>query len=303
MTPSTQVRQVRSVPARESLVTASLPLLRASAFAAIAVPASLVGHLAGGGGIPDEATLLLAVALVIVVYRVALAARERSWPVITLALAGAEFAVHVLFDTGGANTGWPGPTAIAPGTPAMNMSAMIAGHADAGSGLLMMAGHAGAVVLLGWVLRRGERVLWSMAGPASDDPRPRPAPAPARRRDADRLCAHRAPAQPPAWPRPGVRPRPPVFPDHRWRPVARAAARPQRGCLSGRMPINRALGRPRSGVTAAVLWLPCHGCPDPYWPTSICPVGPREVACLCSESSASPESSGIGEVSGPLPGD
>jgi hypothetical protein len=163
MTPSTQVRQVRSVPARESLVTASLPLLRASAFAAIAVPASLVGHLAGGGGIPDEATLLLAVALVIVVYRVALAARERSWPVITLALAGAEFAVHVLFDTGGANTGWPGPTAIAPGTPAMNMSAMIAGHADAGSGLLMMAGHAGAVVLLGWVLRRGERVLWSMA--------------------------------------------------------------------------------------------------------------------------------------------
>jgi hypothetical protein len=133
---------VRSAPSRDSghLLTASRPLLRAFTFAGVAVPVSLAGHLAdaGAGARPDEATLLLAVALVTVAYRVLLAGRERSWPLISAALGGTELILHVVFGSG-------------------------AGHVHSGSGLTMTAGHAIAALVLGWFLRGGERALWSAA--------------------------------------------------------------------------------------------------------------------------------------------
>jgi hypothetical protein len=133
---------VRSAPARDSghPLNASRPLLRAFAFAGVAVPVSLAGHVAGAsagaGAVPDEATLLLAVAAVTVAYRVLLAGRERSWPLISAALCGTELTLHVLFGSG-------------------------SGHVHPGSGLAMTAGHVVAALVLGWFLHGGERALWS----------------------------------------------------------------------------------------------------------------------------------------------
>ena len=163
------VARARSVPARETVVPASLPLLRACAFAAIAVPVSVVGHLAGGGAVPDEATFLLALAMVTVGYRLVLARRERSWAAISVALGCAEFALHLLFD-GGSAADTPIAT-VAGRLPArlpaamgdMDMSPIGMLHGHVTSGMLMTAGHVASALVLGWVLRHGERVLWSAA--------------------------------------------------------------------------------------------------------------------------------------------
>jgi hypothetical protein len=142
---------VRSVLARGRLSrpAASRPLVRAAGFAGIAVPVSLVGHLAGGGAAPDEATLLLAVAATTVAVRLLLAGRERSWAAISAALGGAEFALHTWFGSGtgsGAGTGHGHlPDAV---------------HL---TGVPMTAGHLVAALVLGWFLRNGERALWSSA--------------------------------------------------------------------------------------------------------------------------------------------
>jgi hypothetical protein len=153
---------------REPALAASRPLTRAVAFATAAVPVSVGGHLAGGGSIPDDATLLMAAAMMIVAYRVVLAARERSWPVISLALGVCECVLHALFGAGspmmmesGSTAGHRSARMLMPA--GMGGSTATAVHAHLAPGLVMLAGHAAAALLLGWALRQGERVLWAAA--------------------------------------------------------------------------------------------------------------------------------------------
>jgi hypothetical protein len=141
-------------PSRRSPVDASRPLVRAAVFAVVAVYVSVAAHLLGGGARPDESLLLLAVALVTVLYRVLLAGRERSWPVLAAALAAAEAGLHELF----------GASLDATGMPLAGHAGMAHGTASGTHrGLSMIVAHAVAAVLLGWVLRHGERAAWSAA--------------------------------------------------------------------------------------------------------------------------------------------
>jgi len=122
------------------------PLSRAVAFAAVAVPVSLTGHLAARGQAPDEASVLLAFAAVVFGHRVLVAGRERSWPVLTAWLAAAQLLLHVTLPAAQASGHVHGPAGgAAPPVP------------------LMVAGHAVAAVVLGWFLRQGEEALWSAA--------------------------------------------------------------------------------------------------------------------------------------------
>jgi hypothetical protein len=139
---------------RDVALEASRPGVRAAAFAALAVPVSLAGHVEAGGSAPDDATLLLACALVVVGHRLVIAHRERCWPVLALALAATEFGLHHLFGLG------------AGGHLAMDAARSGYPHAAGGhapSGAAMVAGHALAAVVLGWFARQGEAALWSAA--------------------------------------------------------------------------------------------------------------------------------------------
>ncbi|HEX2807216.1 MAG TPA: hypothetical protein VHN80_13720 [Kineosporiaceae bacterium] len=160
-----------SVRDHDPALAASLPLARAFVFASVAVPVSVVGHVAGGGSAPDDATFPMAAALVVVAYRGLLAGRERSWPALALALAAAEPALHFLFVAGSRCTatvasGDPSPM---PGMimPGMEMPGPGGSHAAVSAGLIMLAGHTASALILGWFLRSGERALWSAAGGAT----------------------------------------------------------------------------------------------------------------------------------------
>ena len=136
---------------RSRLLMASRPLLRAGGFAAVATPVSLAGHVAAGAPAPDHATVLLGVSLTVLAHRALLGRRERSWPVITLALASTQLGLHLLL-SGDAGTH---VHALRP--------------ASSGSGLppvAMLAAHALAALVLGWFLRQGEQALWSAGGRA-----------------------------------------------------------------------------------------------------------------------------------------
>ena len=129
-----------------SPLPAPRPLGRAVAFAAVAVPVGLTGHLAARGQAPDEASVLLAFAAVVLGHRVLVAGRERSWPVLTAWLAAAQLLLHVVLPAAQASGHVHGPAGgAAPSAP------------------LMVAAHAVAAAVLGWFLRQGERALWSAA--------------------------------------------------------------------------------------------------------------------------------------------
>jgi hypothetical protein len=127
---------------------ASRPLLRAGGFAAVAMPVSLAGHLAAGAQAPDHATVLLGVALIVLAHRTVLGRRERSWPVITLALVSTQVCLHVLLACdAGAHV------------HALRSQATVTGLPTPA----MLAAHVLAALVLGWFLRQGERALWSAA--------------------------------------------------------------------------------------------------------------------------------------------
>lgn len=83
-------------------VRSSHPLARATAFAATAVTVSLVGTSPPAELPRGEATVLLALVLTGVGYRMLLAGRERSWPALETARALTECALHLLFMHGAA---------------------------------------------------------------------------------------------------------------------------------------------------------------------------------------------------------
>lgn len=150
---------------RTGPTAASEPLLRSAGFAAVAVPTALAGHVAGGGSTPDQASVLLAIALCIAGHRLLLAATERSWAVLTLALAAAQVVLHLVFAGSVTATGHAvGVVPTGPGMQAVPCHDLSVAAVGTGA---MVAGHALAAVVFGFVLRRGEAALWSAAHRAS----------------------------------------------------------------------------------------------------------------------------------------
>ena len=140
---------------RQPPLRTTRPLTRSVGFATVAVPVTLAGHLAGGGCVPDEASVLLGFALLVVAYRLLVARRERSWPVLAGCLGVGQVALHALMS--GAATAVPGPAGMA------GMAAGPAAHGPLATTHMMIIGHVVAAVALGWFLRQGEQALWSAA--------------------------------------------------------------------------------------------------------------------------------------------
>jgi hypothetical protein len=151
---------------RQPQVPATRPLTRSLGFAAVAVPVSLVGHLMGGGCSPDGASVLLACTVTVVMHRLLVARRERSWAGLASWMAGSQLLLHLIL-AGSA----PAPRA------AVLPSLTIAGHDHLHAAVMgmpdrpeatpslitMVAAHVMAAIVLGWFLRQGERALWSAA--------------------------------------------------------------------------------------------------------------------------------------------
>ena len=148
---------------RGHLVNASWPLLRSLVFGWMAVVVSLAGHVAAGGTVPDAAGLLLALALTVSGYRLLLACRERSWPVLAGALALVELALHRLFMAWAAGPSMgSGMSGSGVGT-ATGLDGMGRAMAPCPSPTMMLVAHVLAAVFLAGVLRQGEAALWSAA--------------------------------------------------------------------------------------------------------------------------------------------
>jgi len=150
-------------------VSAISPLLRSMAFAVVAVPVSLVGHLAGGGCAPDEASVLLGFVTLVTAFRLLMSGRERSWAALSACLVAGQLMLHVLF------------AGSAPSAHHVMVS--------------MLGAHVVAAVALGWFLRQGEQALWSAAGRA----RHRLSPLHRRIRSAVETLANRLVRVEPPW--------------------------------------------------------------------------------------------------------
>jgi len=113
--------------------------LRAPVFAVVAVALSAGAHVLGGGQVPEAGGLLLMALAVDVSFRVA-ARRELSSGRLLTALAASQLVLHQLLVVGEHH-----PVAGSRGGPGM------------------LAGHAAAVAVLAWWLRRGEAAAWRAA--------------------------------------------------------------------------------------------------------------------------------------------
>lgn len=116
-------------------------LIRSSAFALVATWVAALGHLVGGGGVPDPAILFLG-ALVIGFSGMGLAHRQRTWPAIFGVLALSQLAFHLLFS--------------------MDVHAMSGSPMPDMDPLRMLALHAVAAGLSAVVLARGDAAIFAL---------------------------------------------------------------------------------------------------------------------------------------------
>ncbi|MBL8931584.1 MAG: hypothetical protein JNL54_15800 [Kineosporiaceae bacterium] len=161
--PTTPVGVLRPrTPAHDVRATeASLPALRSAIFSTGAIALTVLGHVAAGGGLPPVAVLLAAVAVTYPLHRYLLSRCECSCPTIMISLALAQVMVHEVFTlTASEAAAVRSDTVAMPHAPGHVMSH--ATTAAAPSGWSMLAGHLLATVLLGVLLRGGERALWSL---------------------------------------------------------------------------------------------------------------------------------------------
>jgi hypothetical protein len=149
--------------ADQPALSSTRPLMRSVAYASVALPVSLAGHLAAGGCTPDEASVLLAFVLLVLVHRRLVATRERSWAALTGWLVVGQLAVHTMLNCSPTPRQSSGDVM----TPAEQFHMHAGTVSPAASTIMMVAGHGAAAVALGWFLRQGERVLWSAARRAS----------------------------------------------------------------------------------------------------------------------------------------
>ena len=141
-------------------------LVRVAAFGGTSLLLASLAHLVGGGQLPG-AGLLLVLAVVTGAVAAVVTARRCRLPLLLTVLTVEQVGLHTLFTAGPLDC---------PAAPAVLTAAMPAGHTgslictpglDATAGhpdpLLMWAGHLLATALTGWLLARGEAVLWRLA--------------------------------------------------------------------------------------------------------------------------------------------
>jgi hypothetical protein len=162
---------------RDPAFAASHAPVRSAAFALVAVPVTLAGHVAAGGRTPDEASLLIALVLTAAGHRLLLSRRERSGAVLAAALAVAQAGLHVLFGGAGhavpdsamagmagmAATSSAATSSVATSSVATSSAAHAAQISHGPTAIVMIAGHGLAAIVIGWFLRAGEQVLWAAA--------------------------------------------------------------------------------------------------------------------------------------------
>ena len=128
--------------------------LRAMVFAVVCVLLGAAGHGLSSGAPPPLVGLVAGVPLVVVLAGW-LAGRQRSLPVIAVAVTGGQLGLHALFDYAAA--------VPPPGVEHTHhlSTAGHAGHAAQSMTLAMAAGHLVAGLIAAWWLRRGEAAAWA----------------------------------------------------------------------------------------------------------------------------------------------
>ncbi|URM96536.1 hypothetical protein LUW76_20580 [Actinomadura madurae] len=139
-------------------------VLRAVAFSAVCVSVSGCAHaLASHAGLPWRS--LLAGWLVMLCLVTPLAGRERSRPGIIATLLCGQMVLHVVFAVGQCHDAVAGVPDGGMPPAAQAMPGHVAGSGMGASlmpGPAMFALHLAAAAVLGWVVHRGDRALWTL---------------------------------------------------------------------------------------------------------------------------------------------
>jgi hypothetical protein len=151
-------------PAAVRAAALDLRMLRGVLFATVCVLLAAGGHLIGSGAAIPGAALLFGWLLTLAA-AIHGARRERGLRAITGGLAGGQLVLHLLFTVAQAVRDAPVDSAM-PDMPGMPHGASL-GQAMLGITPAMLLGHALATAAAGWWLRRGEAVLWRLAGTAT----------------------------------------------------------------------------------------------------------------------------------------
>lgn len=147
----------------------SVRLARAAALGGSSVLLATGAHLAGGGGSPNVAVLILA-ACVSGLVALAVTARRCRLPLLLVILGLEQSGLHLLFGytTGAGGCVPPGSTLVGHGGhPGASCLSLAVHPATAEPGLAMMLAHVAAVLVTAYLLARGEQWLWSLVTTAS----------------------------------------------------------------------------------------------------------------------------------------
>lgn len=153
-------------------VTASARLVRSVIVTSCMMSLALGAHAMGGGSLP-AVPLLVGVAMFILMPVAFLAGRRLSLPVLSGLLLSAQLLLHHIFEMlsgpavcaarGGVGAGAHHAAAIAQCSPASPVGGHLVPHfIDVGTAPVMVIGHLLAVVVMVWVLSRGEDTFWSL---------------------------------------------------------------------------------------------------------------------------------------------
>jgi hypothetical protein len=141
-----------------SITQGPVRLARAAIFGGMSLLLATAGHLAGGGALPDAALLTLTgVGLALVA--ASLTARRVRFATVVSVLAVEQLLVHLLFHAASVGNGCA--DVVMPGH-AMTATTVCGGAVSSGAadGWSMLLGHSVAVLVIAWLLARGERWLW-----------------------------------------------------------------------------------------------------------------------------------------------
>ncbi|MEU7886425.1 MFS transporter [Microbispora bryophytorum] len=141
-------------------MTSPLRLARAAAFTAVCLGLGMVAHLVSGGEVTPGALALGLPA--VFAAALPLSGRERTLRAILPLLAALQVALHVLFALSSPSSSAVHILAEHVLVEHVPTGLAMAGHAHAGPGFGMLAGHGWAVVLTALWLARGEAALWAL---------------------------------------------------------------------------------------------------------------------------------------------
>lgn len=146
----------------------ALRFFRAFLVTALVLALASGAHVIGGEHLPAPAIFIL-LAILLLVPVTALAGRELSLKTLLMILGGGQVLLHGAFSAfaGGAicqsaTTARPAHHGPAAGIECLSPEASAALLASHGTSILMLTGHALAVLAMAWVLRKGEEALWQL---------------------------------------------------------------------------------------------------------------------------------------------